>query len=109
MAAGHRVAKAREQPNDRIPAEAEIGAGDHELVVHHPRDPADLVEPLLMGHARRQLADEIGGGAAARPGAASRSGPASLVKIVAADHRLVPHCPSHRPRIWAQAPDDQGQ
>jgi hypothetical protein len=52
----------QKQAKHRVPSKAEYRPRDSEIIVHQPRKPAHLVEPLLMAHAARDVAQELPGG-----------------------------------------------
>jgi hypothetical protein len=82
--ARHGVAEAREQAEQEVETEAQIGARHPELVVHHAGDEAHLGEPLLVGQSLAVVAPKLGGGRAA--GAAIS--PGASENLLAAAHRL---------------------
>jgi hypothetical protein len=65
--AGHGVAKAREQAEQKVEAEADIVTGNGKTIIYQARDEPRLVEPLLMGQPLAVVAPAIGGGLAAPP------------------------------------------
>ena len=87
--ARHHVAKAGEEAEHQIEAEAELGARHPELVVHHARDEAHLGEALLMGKLRAVVAPELGGRLAC-PAAVGQSPTENLLR---AAHRLLSSIP----------------
>src|SRR6476620_4766475 len=82
-AARHGVAEAWEQAEQEVEAEAQIGAGHPELVVHHARDEAHLGEPLLVGQSLAVVAPKLGGRLAE-----AAMGPSASENLLAAAHRL---------------------
>ena len=82
--ARHGVAEAWEQAEQEVEAEAQIGAGHPELVVHHARDEAHLGEPLLVGQSLAVVAPKLGG----RLALAAAISPGASENLLAAAHRL---------------------
>jgi hypothetical protein len=64
---GHGVAKAREQAEQKVEAEADIVTGNGKTIIYQARDEPRLVEPLLMGQPLAVVAPAISGGLAAPP------------------------------------------
>jgi hypothetical protein len=72
------ITYAWKEPENGIPAKADVSPRNKELIVHDPGEELNLVQPLLGRHSSGQIADEISGCGAA--------GAASAECVVATTH-----------------------